>query len=103
MVYAYTQDVPIGMDLYNKIIAELGPAPLAGSLLHLCVRRADGGLRYIDVWESEEACERAFDKRIHPAVDAAFGGQRPAGEPTVERLEILHADGALLGVPLAAE
>ncbi|MDT4977945.1 MAG: hypothetical protein QOG98_3703, partial [Pseudonocardiales bacterium] len=45
MVYAYTQDVPIGMDLYNKIIAELGPAPLAGSLLHLCVRRADGGLR----------------------------------------------------------
>jgi hypothetical protein len=98
MVYAYTQDVPIGMDVYEKIIAELGPEPLAGSLLHLCVRRADGGLRYIDVWESKQACERAFDERIHPAVDAAFGGQRPSGEPTVERLEVLHADGALLGV-----
>jgi hypothetical protein len=97
IVYAYTQDVPIGLDLYEKIIAELGPEPLAGSLLHLCVRRADGGLRYIDVWESEQACERAFEDRIHPAVNAAFGGQRPDGEPTVERLEVLHADGALLG------
>jgi hypothetical protein len=97
MVYAYTQDVPIGLDLYEKIIAELGPEPLAGSLLHLCVRRADGGLRYIDVWESEAACQRAFEERIHPAVDAAFGGQRPSGEPTVDHLEVLHADGALLG------
>jgi hypothetical protein len=32
------------------------------------VRRPDGGLRYIDVWESEEDCARAFDERIHPAV-----------------------------------
>jgi hypothetical protein len=97
MVYAYTQDVPIEMDVYEKIIAELGPEPLAGSLLHLCVRRPDGGLRYIDVWESEQACKRAFDERIHPAVDTAFGGRRPSVEPSVEHLEVLHADGALLG------
>ena len=96
MVYAYIQDVPIGEDLYRRIIDELGPEPLAGSLLHLCVREADGRLRYIDVWESEEACERAFDERIHPAVDAAFGGQRPGKEPEVHRLDVLHADGALL-------
>ncbi|HWO64203.1 MAG TPA: hypothetical protein VNO31_29645, partial [Umezawaea sp.] len=74
MVYAYVQDVPIGDELYRKVIDELGPEPLAGSLMHLCVRRPDGGLRYIDVWESEEACARAFDERIHPAVDTAFGG-----------------------------
>jgi|SRR5689334_20489434 len=97
MVYAYVQDVPIGEELYRKIIDELGPEPLAGSLMHLCVRRSDGGLRYIDVWESEEACERAFDERIHPAVDTAFGGQRPGSEPVVERLEVLHATGSLLG------
>lgn len=93
MVYAYTQDVPIDAGLYQRIIDELGPEPLAGSLLHLCVRRPDGGLRYIDVWESEEACGRAFDERIHPAVDAAFGGHRPEGEPTVERLEVIHVSG----------
>jgi hypothetical protein len=96
MVYAFIQDVPIGEELYRKIVDELGPEPLDGSLLHLCVRRPDGGLRYIDVWESEAACAKAFDERIHPAVDAAFGGQRPSGEPTVDRLEVLHATGALL-------
>ena len=95
-MYAYVQDVPIDEATYRRIIAGIGPEPLAGSLLHLCVRRADGGLRYLDVWESEEACGRAFDERIHPAVDAAFGGSRPATEPTVERLEVLHATGALL-------
>ena len=96
MVYAFIQDVPIGEDLYRKIIAELGPEPLPGQLLHLCVRQPDGQLRYIDVWESERACERAFEERIHPAVNAAFGGSRPEGEPVLHRLDVLHADGALL-------
>lgn len=96
MVYAYTQDVPIGPELYRRILDELGPEPLAGQLLHLCVRRPDGGLRYVDVWESEEACAAAFDERIHPAVDRAFGGARPSGEPVVDRFEVLDARGALL-------
>ena len=95
MVYAYIQDVPIGEELYRRIIEELGAEPLDGSLLHLCVRRDDGGLRYIDVWESEAHCARAFEDRIHPAVDAAFAGARPR-EPTVQHLEVVHATGALL-------
>jgi len=96
MVYAYVQDVPIGEDLYRRIIDALGPDPLAGQLLHLCVRQPDGRLRYIDVWESKEACTRAFADRIHPAVDAAFGGNRPSGEPEVHLLDVLHSGGALL-------
>lgn len=96
MVYAYIQDVPIGEELYRRIIADLGPEPVAGSLLHLCLRQPDGKLRYIDVWESEAACERAFDERIHPAVDAAFGGNRPGTEPTVQRLDVVHATGSLV-------
>jgi hypothetical protein len=96
MVYAYTQDVPIGADVYRRIIDKIGPEPLAGGLLHLCVREPDGRLRYIDVWESEEACARAFEERIHPAVDAAFGGERPAEEPVVHRLDVLHASGMLV-------
>ncbi|MDQ1731823.1 MAG: hypothetical protein QOK10_1982 [Pseudonocardiales bacterium] len=96
MVYAYIQDVPIGEDLYRRIIDTIGPEPMPGQLLHLCVRQPDGRLRYIDVWDSEESCTRAFEERIHPAVDAAFGGERPAREPEVHRLDVLHADGALL-------
>lgn len=96
MVHAYTQDVPIDVELYRRIIDELGPQPLAGSLLHLCVRLPEGGLRYIEVWESEQVCTRAFEERVHPAVDRAFGDARPPGEPTVEHLEVIDARGALL-------
>ncbi len=96
MVYAFTQDVPIDEALYRRIMTQLGPEPLAGSLVHLCVRREDGGLRYIDVWESEEACAAAFDDRIHPAVDAAFGGSRPGAEPEVHVLEVLDMTGSVL-------
>ena len=96
MVYAFIQDVPIGEEQYRRIIDNIGPDPVAGQILHLCVRESDGRLRYIDVWESEEACAQAFDERIHPAVDAAFGGNRPGTEPTVHRLDVLHAGGALL-------
>lgn len=96
MVHAYIQDVAIGEDLYRKVIDELGPEPLAGSILHLCVRLPGGRLQYIDVWESEEACEQAFDDRVHPAVDTAFGGHRPSSEPVVHKLDVLHATGSLL-------
>lgn len=96
MLYAYTQDVPVDEPGYRRILAELGPEPLPGSLLHLCVRRSDGGLRYIDVWTDAQACERAFSERIHPAVDRAFGGRRPSVEPVVTPLEIIDARGSLL-------
>jgi hypothetical protein len=95
-MYVYTQDVPIDLATYKRIIDQIGPEPMAGALLHLCVRRPDGGLRYIDVWDSKEACAKAFEDRIHPAVDRAFGGGRPAGEPTVQHLELLDASGAFL-------
>ena len=61
MVYAFIQDVPIGEDVYRQIVDNVGPEPLAGQLVHLCVRKEDGQLQYIDVWESEEACARAFE------------------------------------------
>ena len=94
MVYAFTQDVPIDAEFYGRIAAALGEAPMDGLLLHLCVRNPEGGLRYIDVWESEEQCARAFDERVHPAVDTAFGGRRPPVEPTVTRLDVIEARGA---------
>ncbi|MDJ0350536.1 hypothetical protein [Cryobacterium sp. PH29-G1] len=93
MVYAFIQDVPLDHARYQRVMEELGPEPLAGQILHLCTRRADGGLRYIDVWESKEACTRAFDERIHTAVDTAFGGTRPGVEPHVQLLDVLDITG----------
>ncbi len=96
MVHAFIQDVPIDAATYTRITDALGDEPMAGCLVHLCVRNPAGGLRYIDVWESEEACARAFDERVHPAVDTVFGGHRPP-EPRVEHLEVLDLRGSLVG------
>jgi hypothetical protein len=99
-VYGFIQDVPIDERRYARITDELGPEPLEGNLLHLCVKRPGGaGLRYIDLWTDEESCARAFEERIHPAVDRAFGGQRPGQEPELTRLEIVDATGRLLPTP----
>ena len=68
------------------------PSRSTGSLLH-CACALPSGLRYIDVWESEEPCAPAFDDRIHPAVDRAFGGARPPGEPEVHRLDVIDIRG----------
>lgn len=97
MVYAWTQDIPIDSDFYRRITDRLGDEPMDGLLMHLAVRNPEGGLRYIDVWESKEQCDRAFDQRIHPAVAAAFaeatGAPRPAGEPTRNLLDVVEVRG----------
>jgi len=98
-MYAFTQDVPIGAEMYWRIIDGIGPEPIAGSLAHLCVKRPDGSLYYIDVWEDEASCTRAFDQRIHPAVDAAFGGDRPGTEPTVHPIDVIHLTGGAVSQP----
>ena len=101
-LYAYIQDVPIPLPVYERIIERLEQRNIEGCLLHLCVRRPDGGLRYIDVWESEAACTRAFEEHIHPVVHGllAEGGAPMPPEPTVERLEVLHATGDLVPRPV---
>ena len=90
MAYAYIQDVPISAEIYRRIMEKIGPVPVAGLLLHLVVRKADGTLRYIDVWESKATHDEAFEKRIHPAVFATFSevGFQPSGEPTREELDV---------------
>ena len=82
-LYAFEQRVPIDAGIYARIRERLRPEPLAGLVVHLVVRAADGSLRYIDVWESKEACDRASRDRIHPAVQAVLreAGIRPGEEP----------------------
>jgi hypothetical protein len=91
-MHAFIQDVPINEDLYKKISANLGSEPLEGLICHIVVKREDGLLRYIDVWESEAACNAVFAARIHPAVFAAFkeAQVRPAGEPRRDRLDVVE-------------
>jgi hypothetical protein len=97
MSYAWIQDVPIDEDVYRKIIERLGDEPMDGQLLHLVLRRPDGKLRYVDVWESKELCDKAFESRIHPAVYGVFQeiGFRPGGEPARDEFDIVDLRGPL--------
>jgi hypothetical protein len=90
MTYAYIQDVPISAEVYRKIMEKIGPEPIAGQLLHLVLRKTDGKLRYVDVWESKTAHDEAFATRIHPAVFAVFSeiGFQPSGEPSREEIVV---------------
>jgi hypothetical protein len=99
-MYAFTQDVPIDAGFYQRIADGLGPTPPTGLVVHLALERPEGGLRYLDVWESEEACERFVEDRLHPVVHALlaeiFGDQLPP-EPPRTPISVVHAWGPAVG------
>lgn len=92
MAHAFTYDVPIGPDVYARIKEGLGSEPPKGLIAHLAYR-IEGGLRYIEVWESKADWNRFVEERLHPVVDSVVTealGFRPP-EPPVERLELVDA------------
>ncbi len=50
-----------------RIKAGLGPERPAGLIAHLACR-TDTGLRYTDVWQSEDDYEAFAENRLHPVV-----------------------------------
>ncbi len=81
MTHAFIQDVPIDAAFYQRIKDALGDDPPKGLLVHLAMERSEGGLRYIDVWESQEDSERFTEERLHPVMvpmlREIFGDQLP--------------------------
>ena len=92
MTYAFVQDVPINVDVYDEIIADLGDQLPDGLIVHIAQVMADGHLRYLDVWQSQAACERFTEERLHPAVGPVLARHqvRPDREPP--RLPVEIAD-----------
>lgn len=93
MTFAFTQDVPIDAAFYGRITEQLGGHAPPGLIVHLAIERPEGGLRYIDVWESEAACERFVEERLHPVVHGllaeVFGDALPP-EPERLPLSVIH-------------
>lgn len=93
MAYAFMQDVPIDAAFYARIKEALGDEPPKGMISHVAVEGPEGGLRYIDVWASEEDWDRFAEDRLHPVVHrlltAIFGDQLP---PEPERIEMTVVD-----------
>jgi hypothetical protein len=91
MAYAYTVEVPIPWSVYEQIRAELGWEPPPGLITHLVIETREG-LRYLDVWESKQDCDRFFRERVHPAVDRVFArvgrSREQTGEPNPTLIQV---------------
>jgi len=102
MTYTFTQDVPIDAAMYQRILEGMGDDPPKGLIVHLAVERPEGGLRYFDVWESEEACDRFAEERLHPVVhpllSQLFGDNFPP-EPARDPLAVVHVWGSAVTAP----
>jgi hypothetical protein len=100
MTYAFTQDVSIDATFYRRITEALGEQTSKGLIAHLAVERPEGGLRYIDIWESEQDWDRFAEERLHPVVHGllseVFGDQLP---PEPERTPLAVVDVWLPGRP----
>ena len=96
MPYAFIQDVPIDAATYARIAEGLGDDPPQGLIVHVAIERAEGGLRYIDVWESEQHFERFAEERLHPVVHGllreVFGDDLPP-EPERSPVSVVHVWG----------
>jgi hypothetical protein len=56
---------------------------------HLAVKRLEGGLRYIDVWEPEEDWGRFAEEGLHPVVHPMLQGIfGPQLQPEPERVQL---------------
>jgi hypothetical protein len=67
MTYAYTYDVPIDDEIYARIKEGLGTERPRGLIAHLAWR-IEGGLRYVDVWQSKDEHDSFAEHRLHPVV-----------------------------------
>ena len=96
-MYAFTQDVPIDRAFYKRITDGLGADPPRGLIIHLAIERPEGGLRYLDVWKSQQECDQFSENRLHPVVHplliGIFGDELPP-EPERAPLSVLHAWGS---------
>ena len=91
MTYAFTQDVPIDAAFYQRLKAALGDEPPKGLITHLALERPEGGLRYVELWESEADWNRFADERLHPIVNELLKevfDERPA-EPERTLLSVI--------------
>ena len=72
-----------------------------GCSCHLAIERPEGGLRYIDIWETEEDCDRFGEQRLHPVVHGLLSPKCSATsfptEPARVPLPVVHVWGATVG------
>jgi hypothetical protein len=78
MAWGFIGELPITREQYDQVDREIQGDP-EGLILHTAAEHG-GGMRIIDVWESEEAYRRFEQETLMPAMGRA-GLEAPGGEP----------------------
>ena len=92
MAFGFIEDVPVDEKLYGEIRARMGDETPDGLIAHIAVKR-DGGLRYIDVWESEADWKRFHEATVDPAVVEVLAGYGITPDParvTFETMDLVE-------------
>lgn len=92
MPYAFVQDVPIDANAYRTLREDLGPETPKGLVVHVVSIQPEGGLSYLDVWESKEDWEHFAADRLHPALGRFFERiaiEFPEAEPPLTIVEVI--------------
>lgn len=90
MTYAFVQDVAADETIYAQI-KELLPEKAPGLIAHIAMKH-NGGLRYVDVWETEAQWESFRVDHVEPAVDkvlAGYGIPHNHDDVTIEHVEVV--------------
>ena len=87
MTWACVQDMSSSWEDYQRVSSEVGEEVPAGLIVHVAGPH-NGGVRTIDVWESEEAHAKFAQERLMPAVSRAMGEQGPPQPPAMEALDV---------------
>jgi hypothetical protein len=97
MTYAFIRDVPITEAQYAEVRAgirsSIGDDTPKGLVAHLAIRQ-EAGLRYIDVWESEQDWAHFRDECVNPAVLAMMEANRitpPDTPPAQQVIDVVDA------------
>ena len=82
MALAFFQEVPgMTQEQYDQVIETLRGKTAEGRIFHVA-GPMEGGLRFFDVWESQEAINKFFQELLGPALqEAGIAAAPPQGWP----------------------
>ena len=66
-----------GLADYDRVLAALGPEPVAGRVSHT-VGESNGSLCIVDVWETQAAADRFAAERLFPAFQSSGVNPQPS-------------------------
>ena len=101
MAYGFIEDVPADEHIYGQIRALLGDEPPKGLIAHVAVKR-EGGLRYVDVWETKADWDRFHNETLDPAVEKVLASMGLPVDPSLVQYEEVDVVDAWIAAPAPA-